>query len=128
MIKKCLDLLFRDELDIQHRLINLILSTALIGGLLSFVITLVIGGITSVPAIAVILMVVVFSLYLSVFKKRMIAAALLITGMSNIFIFPWMYFGSGGMHGGMPIWFVLGLVFTWLTLKGRECYIMYIAN
>ena len=128
MIKKCLDLLFREELVIQHRLINLILSTALIGGILSCFITIAIGGMTSALAIAVILMFVIISLYLSAFKMKMIAAALLITGMTNIFIFPWMYFKSGGMYGGMPIWFVLGLVFTWLTLKGKPCYIMYVLN
>jgi hypothetical protein len=32
------------------------------------------------------------------------------------------------MNSGMPIWFVLGLIFTWLTLKGKLCYIMYLVD
>ena len=67
-------------------------------------------------------------MYLSVVRNRLTAAAVLITGMANLFIFPWMYFNSGGMYSGMPIWFVLGLIFTWLTLKGTICYLMYACN
>lgn len=121
-------MMFREELDIHHRLINLILSAAFLGGFSSFIATLAIGGFKSAAAVAVILCVVLLSLYISVVKEKVIVAALLITGMSNLIIFPWMYFRSGGMYGGMPIWFVLGLVFTWLTLEGKICYTMYIFN
>ena len=128
MIKKLKNMLFREELDIQHRLLNLILSAALVGGLCSFIATLVIGGISSALVTAVLLVVVVISLYLSVVHNKTTAAAVLITGMANLFIFPCMYFNSGGMYSGMPIWFVLGLIFTWLTLKGKLCYVMYAAD
>ena len=74
------------------------------------------------------LAVVLVSLYLSVVHNKTTAAAVLITGMANLIIFPWMYFNSGGMNSGMPIWYVLGLIFTWLTLKGKFCYIMYIVD
>ena len=120
--------MFRDELDIHRRLINLILSAAFIGGFTSFIVTILIGGFSSAAVVATILCIVLLSLYLSVVKGNIMAAALLITGMSNLIIFPIMYFKSGGMFGGMPIWFVLGLVFTWLTLEGKICYIMYICN
>ena len=128
MIKKIVYTMFREELDIHRRLINLILSAAFVGGFASFAATVAIGGFASAAVIAVILCVVILSLYLSVVKGKTIAAALLITGMSNLVIFPYMYFKSGGLYGGMPIWFVLGLVFTWLTLEGKICYIMYILN
>ena len=128
MFKRVINALFRDELDIHHRLLNLILCAALVGGSCSFIATLAIGGFSSAAVTAVILVVVVISLYISVVKNRTTAAALLITGMANLAIFPLMYFNSGGMQSGMPTWFVLGLIFTWLTLKGRLCYIMYVID
>lgn len=128
MGKRMLKLMFREELDIQHRLLNLILCAAFIGGTCSFIVTIAIGGYASAAVTAVLLFVVLVSLYLSVIRSRTTVAAVLITGMANMFIFPWMYFNSGGMNSGMPIWFVLGLIFTWLTLKGRICYVMYACN
>ena len=125
MLKKLFSMLFREELDIQHRLLNLILSAAFVGGICSFIATLFLGGFSSAAVTGVLLVVVLISLYLSVVHNKTTAAAVLITGMANLFIFPWMYFNSGGMYSGMPIWFVLGLIFTWLTLKGVVCYIMY---
>ena len=125
MLKKLINLLFREELDIQHRLLNLILSAAFVGGVCSLIATIAIGGYISAGATALVLVVVITSLWLSVKYNKTTAAAVLITCMANLVIFPMIYFSSGGMHSGMPIWFVLGLIFTWLTLKGKLCYIMY---
>ncbi|MBR1598941.1 MAG: response regulator [Lachnospiraceae bacterium] len=128
MWKRIVESLFRENMDIQQRLLNLILSSAFVGGTCSLIVTIAIGGYSSAVVTAVLLIVVLISLYLSVICNRITAAAVLITGMANLFIFPWMYFNSGGMNSGMPIWFVLGLIFTWLTLKGRICYVMYALN
>ena len=128
MIKKLFSKLFREELDIQHRLLNLILSAALVGGIGSLIATLIIGGLLSAAVTAVLLVVVLISLYLSVVHNKTTAAAVLITAMANLVVFPWMYFTSGGLQSGMPIWFVLGLIFTWLTLKGKLCFLMYLVD
>ncbi|MCR5654017.1 MAG: response regulator [Lachnospiraceae bacterium] len=127
-VRKLIQMLFREELDIQHRLLNLILSAALVGGLGSLIVTIVIGGYMSAIVTAILLLAVITSLYLSVVKNKTTAAAVLITSLANIVIFPLMYFGSGGMYSGMPMWFVLGLIFTFLTLKGKVCYVMYAIN
>ena len=128
MWKRIVDMLFREELDIQHRLLNLILSAAFVGGIGSLIVTIAIGGYSSAAVTVVLLVVVFISLFLSVKYNRIAAAALLVTGMANLIIFPWMYFNSGGMYSGMPIWFVLGLIFTWLILKGWMCVVMYICD
>ncbi|MCR5011254.1 MAG: response regulator [Lachnospiraceae bacterium] len=128
MVKKLANLLFRSNLGIHQRLLNLILSTALVGGFISMISTLFIGGYMSALIVFLILVVVFVSLVLSVKYNKTNLAGALVTGVSNIVIFPWMYFTSGGSYSGMPLWFVLGLIFTWLTLKGALCYIMYGVN
>lgn len=128
IVDKLLKKMFHGELDIHHRLLNLILSAALIGGIFSFIITVVLGDYLTAVVVAVLLLVVLFSLYLSVFHNKINVAAILITSMANMVIFPWMYFCSGGVYSSMPIWFVLGLIFTWLILEGKICYFMYALN
>lgn len=128
IIKKLMGKLFREELDIHHRLLNLILSAALIGGVVSLAVTVVLGDYLTAVVVAILLLVVVFSLYLSVFHNQIKAATIMITSLANMVIFPWMYFCSGGMYSGMPIWFVLGLIFTWLILEGTVCYVMCVLN
>ena len=128
MVKKLANLLFRSNLGIHQRLLNLILSAALVGGFISMISTLFIGGYMSALIVFLILVVVFISLVLSVKYNKTNLAGALVTGVSNIAIFPWMYFTSGGLYSGMPLWFVLGLIFTWLTLKGALCYMMYGIN
>lgn len=120
--------MFREELDIHHRLLNLILSAALVGGVFSLIATAALGDYLTSVVVAVLLLVVLLSLYLSVFLNRTKVATILITSMANMVIFPWMYFCSGGLYSSMPLWFVMGLIFTWLILKGAICYFMYALN
>lgn len=115
-IKNLLKRLFHEELDIHHRLLNLILSAALIGGVISLAATVALGDYLTAFVVVILLLVVLLSLYLSVFRNRTKAATILITSMANMVIFPWMYFCSGGLYSSMPLWFVLGLIFTWLIL------------
>ena len=128
IIEKLTKKLFREELDIHHRLLNLILSAALIGGMVSLLVTMALGDFLTAMVIAVLLLVVFLSLYLSVFHNQTKVATILITSMANMVIFPWMYFCSGGLYSSMPIWFVMGLIFTWLILEGTICYCMYALN
>ncbi|MBR3306275.1 MAG: response regulator [Lachnospiraceae bacterium] len=128
MIKKLLHMLFREDIQIRQRLLNLILSAALVGGGLSFFITAFISQWESTLVVGIVMIVVLTSLILSVKFNKITLAGALVCGMTNIVIFPIMYLKSGGMNSGMPIWFVMGLIFTWLTLKGVLCYIMYGLN
>lgn len=128
LIKKLLQKLFREELDIHQRLLNLILSAAFVGGIVSLTATILLHDYLTALVTAVLLLVVFLALYLSVFHNQTQIATILITSMANMVIFPWMYFCSGGSYSSMPIWFVMGLIFTWLILKGPICYVMYALN
>ena len=96
--KKVLEKLFRDELDIHHRLLNLILSVALIGGTFSLSATLALHDYLTAMVVLILLLVVSLALYLSAFHNQIQIAAILITVMANLVIFPWMYFCSGGCY------------------------------
>lgn len=122
--------MYRDELDIQHKLLNLILSMVFVGGLVSLVITFFLHqGAEVTVSISFMVVVIGVALWLANREKKMPRVAAFIAVFSaNMIAFPFMYFTSGGMYSAMPVWFVLGLTFSWLLLKGKICVFMYICN
>ena len=118
--------ILNEDYSIQQRMMNLILSAAFVGGFAAMAVTSVMGAYASAATIAVILLVVCAALYLSVRKNKMRMAGLLICLGANLVVFPMMFFTSGGIYSGMPIWFVLGLLFTWLILDGWTCLLLFL--
>lgn len=121
--------MFREELDIQHKLLNLILSAAFAGGIISLLISIAIGFDAGAVLIVVLIVLVVgISLWIANIMNKPQVAALLLVITANMVIFPMMYFMNGGMNSGMPVWLVLGMIFSWLILKGSTCIAIYIIN
>ena len=42
---------------------------------------------------------------------------------TNVVFFPMLFINSGGTQSGMPVWFVLGLVYIFLLFEGRDFWI-----
>lgn len=125
VLNRYIDTFLKENYSIQHKMMNLIMTAALVGGLSSMLVTLAMGAYESAAVVMLILLVVCMALYLSVKRNNIQMAGILVCLGANIIAFPLMFFASGGIHSGMPIWFVLGLIFTWLILKSRISYIMF---
>ncbi len=118
-----------EDMEIQQQLLNLILLAAILVGIFSLLLSQIFGLPFQGNLVVVLTMgVAAFSLWLSVAKGKVKVAALVVTGTANIILFPLMYFFNGGMHSGMPLWLVLGLIFSWLILQGYMCAIMWVVN
>lgn len=129
LVKRIIAEMFGEELDIQHKLLNLILSAAFCGGLISLGASVLIHlEPIALCAIALLIGVVGVCLWIANIKKNPQAAATFIVLIGNMVLFPLMYFTGGGMHSGMPVWVLLGLIFSWLILNGRLCIFMYVIN
>lgn len=120
-----MDRFLKEDYGIQHKMMNLIMTATLVGGLVSMLITLVMGAYESAAVVMLILLVVCMALYVSIKRNDIQTAGILICLGANIIAFPLMFFASGGIYSGMPVWFVLGLIFTWLILENRISYIMF---
>ncbi len=126
--KRLKEAIFSDEYSIQHRLLNVILLMMLFAVLVCCVISFALGhDLVSNLVIALGDVLIAVAVYLSVYEK-LTSAAVVITCIANLILFPFIYFTSGGMISGMPIWFVLSLVIFWLILKMPYCLIMYLLN
>jgi signal transduction histidine kinase len=121
-------LVLKDDYSIQQKMLNLILGAALIGGVGSLIVTIAIQAWMSAAVTALLLLVVGLSVYISIVRNNVKVAGLIITFFANMVIFPLMFFTSGGIDSSMPMWFVLGLVFDFLILKGWTSLAMFVLN
>ncbi len=128
IIKMLKNSLMSEEYDIQHKLLNLTFIATFIGGIICLTVSMILKlNVISVAIIAIVVALVLVGIYLSVVKKKT-KLAVIVTSTVIMTIFPAMYFCSGGMKSGMPIWFVIALIISWLILKGIACYIFFALN
>lgn len=127
MLKKWIRRQLDEEISLRERLFRLIMMLAIAAMVVAVIVniiqrqTLVVIG-----ALLLFLILMVLALWSSIkFGKYKIPALLLLL-LANGAVFPLMFFQSGGVEGGTPIWFVLGIVLTFLLFRGRLMVILVI--
>ena len=114
-LKKLFRYFFRDELSIKHKLVNMILGSALLVQIPGIIVTLIVG--TDIWGIVTqILMTVVIAtvLYFTNRFPDSPVPSIIVSTVANIIVFPIMYFVCGGYGTGIVIWMLFGAIFTWL--------------
>ncbi len=124
--RRFLRFFFDEEIEIQTRLLNLMLWAVLVGG---FFITvfLLITGVSEASVILALLGCVALSIVFSV-KKMPQLAGTVVTCSANVVFFPIIFCKMGGLNSGVVLWFVLGLIFAFITLRGVLSFIVYFAG
>lgn len=122
-MKKIYQRLFGSSLTFRQILFNIISFVGLIGGTISLAVSLA-TGLPIVQDIVVItaLAVLVLCLYLANEKGMIQLASVIIILLVTVVLLPMMFFTGGGVYSGMPSWFVIGMVFTFLLIEGRLCW------
>lgn len=113
--------------DLWQQLLNIAVVVAIIGSLVSAAISIALES--SPIAIATFLITCVFAVFcliISLKSKDIIYAAVLFSIVANFILFPIMYFTSGGYHGGMPLWLLLSLVISWVVIRKKILYVIYV--
>ncbi len=120
LFKNVCSLLLNEEFPIYQKLMNIVLATALVGAVISFFVSIPInvGWEGSFATLAVLLLVGA-ALYFSIVKRKLEFSACLVVCVI-VALLPMMYFTSGGMKSGMPLWFVLGLVVPWTIFYSKK--------
>lgn len=119
-------LLLSDDLDIRHKLQNILITISMAGCAASVVISFatqmsLAGNLASLLG----LLTLFLAFYLSVIRKKKEAASYLITIAVNLVLFPLMYMLNGGVYSGMPLWLAFGLAFPWFAMDGARCCVMF---
>ena len=115
---------FSEEMPIEQRLFNVITIGGLFAGTVSTLIGIILQfSILSVIETTTVFLILLYLLYRANKNNKFDKAALMVCVGVNLILFPMIYFANGGMHSGMPLWFVLGVVFDFMLLEGKRFYI-----
>ncbi len=120
------NLLLNDEFDIKHILQNMLLAVALVGSSVSIIVSFALDISLVGNLISLLTTVTAFvTFYISVIRKNKAAASYLVSIVIDLILFPLMFIFNGGIFSGMPLWIAFGLIFPWLILDGKGCYIIF---
>ena len=119
MLNRVRDALFDRKTDLQSRLFLLLGVIALSGMVMSFFTGMAIGeNIESLGTVFGGFIVLLSTTILGYRLKRLNTTANLIACLMVFFFFPTVYFTSGGIYGGPPLWFLFSIVFISMILRG----------
>ena len=121
--------LFGEQLDIQHRLLNLILVVGILGVAFACIVSIVMQQniwTQVLSLVCLVLFIIIFWIANSLEKSQI--AIIIFSVLFNIVILPALYMTSGGVESGMPLWCLMGYVFPFLLIKGRSCVIVFIIS
>lgn len=111
-------------MPIEQRLFNVITIGGIFAGTVSTLIGIILQfSILSVIETTTVFLILLYLLYRANKNNKFDKAALMVCVGVNLILFPMIYFANGGMHSGMPLWFVLGVVFDFMLLEGKRFYI-----
>ncbi|MCR5420926.1 MAG: response regulator [Lachnospiraceae bacterium] len=128
-IRKVFKYFIREEIDLQFRLINIILVIGTIALFISLVFDFIVGtGTRTYWILCMLIVSFIISLYIANVKNRPNDAGIVLGVVTNFFIMPILYFAEGGKESAMPLWLVLSALFIWLIVKGKAVVIIYIID
>lgn len=128
-LKRFFKKFFQESFDIQHRLLNIILLSGMLGIVLSCISSIFLGfDPFSYLLIGLCLVFFVFTLWVANGLKKPQLAVIILSIITNNIILPLLYLYSGGMKSGIPIWCLMGLIFSVMLLKGKKAYIILSIN
>ena len=120
---------FGEQYDIQHRLLNLILVVGILGVAFACLISIVMQQ----NFLSQILSFTCFVLFILIFwiansLKRAQMAIVIFSVLFNNLILPGLFIVSGGIEGGMPLWYLLAFIFPFLLIKGRKSIVVFVLS
>ena len=121
--------LFSLDLPIQIRLMNFIMLGVLIAlsptALITYLNDHKVNGLW---AYGLILVSLIIGLYVLNTTKNAQIMGIVISIVVNCIAMPIIFLKTGGAYSGMAIWIVLGILFTWLIVKGIACFVVIILD
>ncbi len=117
LIKRIIGYFFREELSIKHKLVNVILGSALLIQVPGLIVTIIVGtGFMGIIAQLITTAFIGAVLFMVNRFPESPAPPIIIATLTNFVLFPIMYFVCGGYGTGIVLWMLFGSIFTWLLV------------
>lgn len=123
------DLIMSDELDVKHRLQNMLLAISIVGSSISVLIVFLLNESPISKALSSFcLLSLITAFYISAVRRKKTAGTMIVFIVINLIIFPLMFYFNGGVYSGVPIWLTFGLIYPWLVCEGTMCLVIFVLN
>jgi signal transduction histidine kinase/CheY-like chemotaxis protein len=107
------------DMPLEGRLFNMTLMLCLCGSIFGLVTTaLQASSVISVLSTALLVTLLFALLILCNWKRLYRLGGLIVVGTTCFLVFPFIFFSGGGLHSGMPAYFILGVVMIAVLLDG----------
>ena len=127
--KKMIQDIGNPNLNLQERLFRLFMLIGLCALLLGFIFGIVLGeDIGNTIALLVAFIVLSGITYFSLHYNRTQWGAAIIAVLLIYVVLPLNFMTTGGIYGGGPIWFLLGVVYACLVVESRIKYVLMISG
>ncbi len=128
-VRKLVKYLIREELTMQHRLINIILSIGVVALLVCTAFDFIVGtGARTFWIMGLLIVSFIISLYVANILNKPDLSGVILAVIANFILMPILYFAEGGKESAMPLWLVLASLFTFLIVDSKVCYFIYVGN
>ena len=120
---------FGEQLEIQHRLLNIILVVGILGVAFACFISVVMkqNHITQILSFSCLILFLI-GFWIANTLRRSQLAIIICAILFNNFILPFLFVTSGGIESGMPLWCLMGFVFPFLLIKGKSCIVLFVIS
>ncbi|MCR4949493.1 MAG: response regulator [Treponema sp.] len=120
---------FGEQYDIQHRLLNLILMVGILGVAFACIVSIVMQqNILSQVLSLTCLVLFILIFWVANSLERAQLAIIVFSILFNNLILPGLFIVSGGIEGGMPLWYLLAFIFPFLLIKGRKSIVVFVLS
>ena len=119
-IRQFFQTIFSGQLDFKERINRLVMLLAIASSLIGAALVLLGADPKVLYALLPIGVISGLSLRLTLKQRNSRHASWLLAIGINVIFFPLLFITSGGTQSGMPVWFVLGLVYMFLLFEGRS--------
>ena len=124
-IKNILNRYVSPDLPMRLCVFNMMAVTGILGGVVSIITTYCMNinnGQFIAMIIAILLLIAL--LYLANHRGRLKLSAHILCCFIGFLVFPAMFINGGGIHSGMPVWFMLPLVFVAILIEDKSKFII----
>ncbi len=120
---------FGEQLEIQHRLLNIILVLGILGVAFACFISVIMkqNHITQILSFSCLILFLI-GFWIANTLRRSQLAIIICSILFNNFILPFLFVTSGGIESGMPLWCLMGFVFPFLLIKGKSCIVLFVIS
>ena len=127
--KKMLQAIWDHTLELPERLFRLFVLIGL-NGLAAGIVVSVVSGKNKINVISLCIAFVIFSgiAWLAIHYHKIHTGAVIIAAIIIYVLLPYNFMTAGGIYGGAPIWFLLGVVYVCLVVEGKIKYVFLMSS